>query len=342
MTGTSTTTVDVEVATATVGAALERHGARSDDARVQARHLVEGDLRGHASHGIRRLATLVGRLDAGLINTASSPTADWQRTAALVVDGDGGFGPVVANHAIGLLLERVAETGVATAALHNTHHLGMLAPYAEAIAAHGAAGMLFTTTEALVHPWNGRGALVGTNPVCIGVPSSAGPVILDMSTAAVSAGAIIDRAERGVPLPEGWAVDTDGHPTTDAAAARSGAIAPFGGAKGYALGIALEALVGVLTGTSFGSHVGGTLDQTKPVTKGDLIVVFSLDAFGGSATNSGLASYLEVLRASGTDGGSVAVPGDRARDHRSRALRDGVAFDSTVWQTALDLAGGEP
>lgn len=335
----ATTTVPADVVRATVAAALERHGARPDEARGQADHLVEGDLRGHPSHGIRRLATLAGRLDAGLINTASTPSASWSRPSALVVDGDRGFGPVVARHAIGMLLDRAAETGMATAALHNTHHLGMLAPYAEEIAARGAAAILFTTTEALVHPWNGRGALVGTNPVCIGVPSTAGPVILDMSTAAVSAGAIIDRAERGVPLPEGWAVDAEGNPTTDAAAARSGAIAPFGGAKGYALGMALEALVGVLTGTSFGTDVGGTLDQTKPVTKGDLILVFSLDAFGGSAANPALAGYLELLRSSGADGSTVAVPGDRARDHRARSLRDGIALDSTVWQTALDLAG---
>lgn len=332
-------TVEVGTVRSTVAAALERHGARPDEARVQADHLVEGDLRGHPSHGIRRLATLAGRLDAGLINPASAPTAEWARTAALVVDGDGGFGPVVANQVIEMLLDRVAETGVATAALHNTHHLGMLSPYAEAIAARGAAGMLLTTTEGLVHPWGGRGALVGTNPVCIGVPSASGPVILDMSTAAVSAGAIIDRSERGIPLPEGWAVDADGHPTTDATAARSGAIAPFGGAKGYALGSALEALVGVLTGTSFGPDVGGTLDQTKPVTKGDLIVVFSVGAFGGSPTDPGLAGYLDLLRGSGTGGSPVAVPGDRARDHRARSLRDGVTLDTAVWHTALDLAG---
>lgn len=336
---TGAITVESSEVLEVVTRALTVRGAAEAEARVQAWHLIEGDLRGHASHGIRRLATLTGRIDAGLVNVASRPRYDWHRPGALGVDGDGGFGPVIAHRAVDLLLERASETGIASAAMHGTHHLGMLAPYAEAIVARGAVGILFTTTEALVHAWGGRGALVGTNPICVGVPAVTGPLVVDMSTAAASAGAIIDRAERGIPLPEGWAVDADGSPTTDAAAARTGAIAPFGGPKGYALGVAFEALVGLLTGTAFGTAVAGTLDQDRAVTKGDLFIVLPIAAFGGTLTGTALDSYLETVRASGANDHAVAVPGDRARDQRARSLRDGVALDPAVWQTALELAG---
>ncbi|HVT66612.1 MAG TPA: Ldh family oxidoreductase, partial [Trebonia sp.] len=201
---------------------------------------------------------------------------------------------------------------------------------------------ILTTSEARVHPWGGREALVGTKPIAIGVPARGGPVCLDMSTAEVSAGKILDYGARGLSLPQGWAVDADGHPTTDARAAAGGAISPFGGAKGYALGLVLESLVGLLTGGAFGRDVVGTLDTVHPVTKGDLMIVMSAAAFGASARGPALADYLEEVRASGVDGRQVLIPGDRARAHRERGLAEGIDVDAQLWETALGLADGEP
>lgn len=322
--------------------ALCAHGAARQDALTQSRHLVEGELLGHPSHGLLRLPTLVARLDAGLIVSGREPDLEWTSPGTLRVDGHNGFGPVVADRVLMALLARAREVGVAVGAVRRSHHLGMLAPYAERVAREGAVGIILTTSEALVHPWGGRGTLVGTNPIAIGVPSRDGPVSLDMSTGVVSAGKILDYAARGLALPEGWAVDADGHPTTDAKAAADGAISPFGGAKGYALGLALESLVGLLTGTAFGRDVAGTLDTVHPTTKGDLMIVMSAAAFGADVRSAALAAYLDEVRASGVDGRQVFVPGDRARGHRERGLSKGVDLDAQLWETALGLADGQP
>lgn len=320
--------------------ALERHGATPDDAVTQATQLVEGELRGHSSHGVRRLVTLIGRMDNGLITSGAEPELTWTAPSALTVDGRFGFGPVVANRALDELLPRAADNGVVVAAIRNSHHLGMLSPYVERIADSGAVGIIFSTSEGLVHPWGGAGALVGTNPIAIGVPSAGGSLSLDMSTGAVSMGKILDHADKGLPLPEGWAVDAEGRPTTDAGAAASGAISPFGGSKGYALGLAFESFVGVLTRTAFGPAVTGTLDTVTPTTKGDVIIVISLAAFGATADDPALVEYLDLIRSSGVGGTRVWVPGDRSRAAREKSLCDGVDVDSQVWGKVLELANG--
>jgi len=325
--------LSAEEAVALTAEVLESAGAGPAVARLQAEHLVEAELRGHASHGLRRLPVLVERIRAGLIEPNAEPAFEWTAPASLRVDGNRGLGPVTAYRTIDELIARAAETGVAAAALRRTHHLGMLAPYAERIAERSCIGILICSTEGLVHPWGGAGALVGTNPIAVGVPAAGGDVILDMSTGSVSAGKILDHLERGRAIPEGWAVDAAGHPTTDAAAAVAGAISPFGGAKGYALGLTLGVIVGVLTGTEYGPHVVGTLDAEHETTKGDVILVLDIASFGQDARASdGLAAYLAMVRDSGVDGTRVGIPGDRSRAHRSAALEEGFDVTEEIWR----------
>ena len=323
---------------ALIVAVLARHGATAGDAAVQADMLVEADLRGHASHGIRRLPVLAGRLAAGLAVSGVEPDTRWRTGSALAIDGRRGLGPVVVHRALDLLLDRVAATGVAIASIRNAGHAGMLAPYLERVTAAGCAAIGFTVSEALVHPWGGATAMVGTNPIGIGIPTLGEPFVLDMSTAQVSMGRILDHAARDEPIPAGWAVDAGGRPTTDAAAAAGGAISPFGGAKGYALGLAIEALVGVLAGSAFGRDVHGTLDVEHPPSKGDLFVVFSLDALAAGGSLASLTSYLDAVRGSG-DAARVAVPGDRARAERAARLTGGIPLDAALWDrvTALQI-----
>lgn len=335
----STVVVSPEVERAVIADALVRHGATPEEADLQAATLVEGDLRGHASHGIRRLPVLCERLRAGVSVSGGGLGERWATESALVIDARRALGPVAAHRALDLVLDRVRSTGIAMASIRDAGHVGMLAPYLERIVGAGCAGIMLTVSEALVHPWGGTTAMVGTNPVGIGIPTAGDPFILDMSTAEVSMGKIHDYAARGEAIPAGWAVDAEGAPTTDAAAAARGAISPFGGAKGYALGLAFEALVGVLAGAEYGRDVHGTLDVDQPPTKGDLLVVFSLDALGATGNLASLSAYLDAVRASGASA-PVAVPGDRAR--RERATRTaGIPLDRAVWERALALRNGD-
>jgi L-2-hydroxycarboxylate dehydrogenase (NAD+) len=311
-------------------------GAPPTAADEQASMLLEGDLRGHASHGIRRLPVLAGRIAAGLCDPAAEPELHWSTPSALRVDGRTGLGPPVAHRAVDALLARVPETGVAVAAIRRAGHLGMLAPYVERLAGAGLVGLATTTSEALVHPWGAAPAMLGTNPLAAAVPTEGAPVVLDMATGQISRGKVLDHAQRGAPLPEGAAVDATGAPTTDATAALDGAISPFGGPKGYALSLVLELLVASLTGTALGREVRGTLDTTDPVTKGDLLIAVDPAAFGGGVP---LAPFLDELRtldpAPGHTG--VQVPGDRARAVRAANLADGVPIDPGTWAEVTAL-----
>ena len=318
--------------------ALVGFGASPGDAITQSRILVEGDLRGQHSHGVRRLPVLVSRLANGLIVSGREPEQTWVSDAVLRVDGRRGFGPVAAFAAVDSISDRAATTGIALATIHNSNHIGMLAPYIERIADAHEIGVALTTSEALVHPWGGARAMVGTNPIGIAVPTTKEPLVLDMSTASVSMGKILDYATKGMPIPLGWAVDASGAPTRDADAASGGAISPFGGPKGYALGIAFEAMVGVLSGTAFGEAVRGTLDSEDVASKGDVFLAISLERLGLTDRLPGLQAYLDEVRSSANESANpISVPGDRARSMRRHRLTHGIPLHHDVWEGTLTL-----
>lgn len=317
--------------------ALATAGVPEANAHIQVNLLLEADLRGRASHGLMRLPRIIQRIRNGVANPKTQGEATWRGDALLHVNGQQGLGPVVAFAALEQATARAKTTGVAVAAINNNNHLGMLALYAERIAEQGQILIALTTSEALVHPWGGRTAMVGTNPVAIGVPASPSPFVLDMATGLVSMGQIHDYANRGQALDPSWALDAQGEPTLDAVAAKGGAIAPFGGAKGYALGLSFEILVAALTASSMGKDVVGTLDAVNPCNKGDVFIVIE----PASSSMSTLVSvYLDALRASAPSEPNrpVSVPGDRALAQRTRSLERGIEIAPEIWREICSLA----
>ncbi|HKY80297.1 MAG TPA: Ldh family oxidoreductase [Sphingobium sp.] len=319
-------------------AALHRAGVPLENAKLQVDLLLEAELRGRASHGLLRLPRLVRRIGNGVADPVTSGTQQWVREAFLEVDGMMGLGPVVGCAALEAAIERARVTGVCVAAVRNNNHLGMIGWYAERVARRGLTAIILSTSEALVHPWGGRRAALGTNPIAIGVPADPEPFVVDLATSKVSMGQIHDHANRGEPLPEGWALDGDGNPTTDAAAARQGAIAPFGEAKGYALGLAFEVLVTCLTGAAIGNQVAGTLDSTQVCNKGDLFII--MDSHRATSAAGMIGAYLDEIRndaaASGFD--RVAIPGDRSAEMRATRLLEGVPVADDVWREIMALS----
>ena len=306
----------------------------SDHAATQIDVLVEAELRGVASHGLLRLPRIIRRIRNGVTDPGAAGSHEWRKAGFLAVDGQRGLGPVVADRAIAALRERVAETGIAVAAIRNSNHLGMLGYYAENAARQGFTMIALSTSEALVHPWGGRKAMIGTNPIAIGVPTGGEPFMMDTATSVISMGEIHDHANRGAPIPEHWALDSNGDPTTDASAAKFGAIAPFGEAKGYALGLGFELLVSSLAGAAIGSDVKGTLDDTNVCNKGDLFILID-----GPQAN--LLDYLEDIRAAQPAAGfeRVLIPGERGRQAKERRLREGITLPDDIWNEIRAFAG---
>lgn len=312
---------------------LSRSGVPADLAEIQSIVLMEAELRGVASHGILRTPRIIKRIANGVTNPVTTGRHTWRASAFLEVDGERGLGPVVATHAIDAICERALTTGVAVAAISNSNHVGMLAWYAERVATRGQALIGFSTSEALVHPWGAGTAMIGTNPITIGVPTENGPFVMDTATSIVSMGKIHDYANRRQAIPDSWGVDANGLPSTDPVEVKSGAISPFGGAKGYALGLAFELLVASLTNSALGSDVRGTLDDTEPCTKGDLFIV--IDGAAGA-----MGAYLDAIRSLPPSPGfdEVRVPGDRARATRDERLEHGIPVGTEIWTELLQIA----
>jgi LDH2 family malate/lactate/ureidoglycolate dehydrogenase len=311
-----------------------RAGIPDDNAAIQIDVLLEAEMRGRASHGLMRLPRIVERIRNGVINPVTSGRHRWDG-AFLDVDGERGLGPVVANAAMKALAVMSCDTSIAIATIHNNNHLGMLAWYAERIAEQGQVLISMTTSEALVHAWGGRSAILGTNPIAIGIPTADRPFVLDMATSLVAMGLVHDYANRGCHLQSGWALDKYGNPTTDANAAKQGSLAPFGEAKGYALGLAIELLVTALTGCEIGRDVRGTLDSDAVCNKGDVFIVVNLKRNGRIADR--VAKYLDDVRRSGVDR-KVLVPGDRASIARAQSIAQGIRMPTALWDRLNQLA----
>jgi LDH2 family malate/lactate/ureidoglycolate dehydrogenase len=310
---------------------LTRHGVPAEHARIQGNLFIGAQMRGTASHGLLRLRRVVERLAAGLAVAGAEGRHEWTARSYLSVDGERGLGPVVALKALDAVIPKARENGIAIAAIRNANHLGAIAFYADYVARQGLTVIGLTISEALVHPFGGRKAMIGTNPITIGVPADPEPLVLDMATSLVSMGKIHDHANRGAAIPEGWALDAAGNPTTDAAAAKDGAIAPFGGAKGYALGLAFEVLVASLAESAIGTGVKGTLDSENVSNKGDLFIVIAPPH--AEAAKALVTDYLTQVRASPSMDPAypVLIPGDRAHKKRDESRQQGVYLDDGLW-----------
>jgi len=323
--------VDVHTDLATAQSLAERllitAGVPGPAAVQQAELLLVAEAKGMPSHGLLRLPRLLRRLANGTASPTNTGRHEWISPCYLSVDGEQGLGPVVALRALEAVVPAAERHGVAVCSITNNNHLGMLGFYAGRMAERGLACLGMTTSEALVHPWGGTEAMLGTNPLALGVPAEPHPLVLDMATSQVSMGKVHDHALRGVPLEPGWALDAAGNDTVDPEAAKCGSIAPFGGAKGYGLGLGLGAMVTFLTGAAYGTAVGGTLDDVRPSNKGDLFILLS----GGmhSATE-----YLDQVRGSrrADPATPVAVPGDRARACYQESVAEGIDIPDELWR----------
>jgi LDH2 family malate/lactate/ureidoglycolate dehydrogenase len=315
-------------------------GANEEEAYIQADVWTEADLRGIHSHGIQRLPVMATRIQKGLLKVNVKPERTWTSESVLNVDGKDGFGTAISEISLRELTPAARKHGVAVLTVRNAAHIGMVGYYAERRANEGLVCIAFTTTEVLVHPFGGAEALVGTNPIAVGIPGNPRPFLLDMATSVSAMGRIIAFKHRGEKIPEGWAIDKDGNPTTDPEAALHGSLSPAGGPKGYGLGITIGMLAGLLPGMPTGREVLGTLDTEYRCTVGDLFIVMDPKAFpGGETLAAGVKKYLEELRASKPGKGfkQVLVPGDPEHKLREERLVSGIPHPEEVWHAAEQL-----
>ena len=284
---------------------------RTSQANAQsvARALVAAEADGLKGHGLSRLPGYAAQAKAGKVDGFAVPAMTKPKPSVIAIDAAHGFAYPALDLALSELPSVTRANGVAVGAIRRSHHCGAAGHPVERLAEAGLVAMMFANTPSAIAPWGGSKAVFGTNPVAFACPYPGhAPIVVDLSLSKVARGNIMAAKQRGETIPEGWALDEDGKPTTDPQAALRGTMLPLGDAKGTALALMVELLAAGLTGSNFAAEASSFLDaKGSPPGTGQLIVAFDAAAIGGPDVLGRFA----VLASSIEDQPGARLPGSR-------------------------------
>jgi (2R)-3-sulfolactate dehydrogenase (NADP+) len=314
-----------------VETALIRHGASADQARATAVALVVAQASGLPSHGLSRVSMYVSHLKAGRVVGNAQPVAHAERAGAVLIDAGNGFAFPACLLAVEQAIARARQTGIAIAAVTNSHHFGMAAYHLDPIAQAGMVGIACGNSPAAMPAAGGKRAIFGTNPIAAIFPRPGyAPVSVDLSLSEVARGKLMVAADRGEAIPLGWALDADGQPTTDPKKGMEGSMLPMGGTKGAMLALVVELLVTTLTGAHFGAEADTFfVAQGNQPRLGQAFIAIDPGALAGSRV---YAERIEALVAAMLVDEGVRLPGQRRFDAVAAARTSGFE----VQQSMLD------
>jgi ureidoglycolate dehydrogenase (NAD+) len=325
--------------------ALEKVGVPSQDAQVAVNMLLMADLRGIGTHGIQRLLMYVPRIRKGLMNPTPEIAVRTLAPAVKVVHGDNGLGPLVAVRGMREAIGLAKEMGSAFIGCKDSNHFGAAGPYALMACQEKMIGILGTNAFPAMPPTHGLGNLVGNNPLAIGAPCEGDiPFVLDISMSISSRGRIREMAQRGEKIPEGWALDPTGNPTTDPTEGLKGFVLPVGQHKGYGLAVALDILSGVLLGAGFSTGVKSIVQQwDEPQHIGHFFIVIDPVRFmGWEAYSQRMKQMYQILRSAPRidPGKPVLIPGEPEAQLEKIRREKGIPLAAGVFNSLKGLAKG--
>jgi (2R)-3-sulfolactate dehydrogenase (NADP+) len=304
-------------------AALEKAGANSKMAEAAARHLVRAEEQGLPTHGMSRVPFYCGMLRRGRADGAAQPVMKAERAGACLIDNRDGLPYVSVDWAVQEAMQRARRNGIGFAGIANSAHVGVLGIHLLAVAEANLVGFAFTNSPAAIPAWGGKKPLFGTDPVAGAFPrKNAQPVVVDLAMTTVVRGKIMMAMKKGERIPEGWALDRNGKPTTDPKEAiEHGSLFPMGGAKGAMLALMFELICAALTGAAIGPEADSFFAEegNKPRI-GQAFIVIDPSALAG------MDRYFErveaVVSAMLSDEG-VRLPGAR-RFAAEKASQGGI------------------
>jgi len=321
-------------ATDLILSALVSAGVRQDAARSVAEALVAAEAEGQVGHGFSRLGDYVAQARSGKINCDAQVTTTALYPASLLTDADCGFAYPALEAALAAGLPVAQEFGVAVMGRTNSHHCGALSMQVEKIAHAGLFGIMFANAPKAIAPWGAHVPVFGTNPIAFAVPrDGADPLVIDLSLSKVARGKVMNAHKSGQNIPVGWALDADGHPTTDAQAALEGTMLPIGEAKGASLALMVEILAALFTGAAL-SHEAGSFFEADgaPPRVGQTMIALRPGADSGFATRlEGLLTLIVGLE-------GARLPGTRRRAAIRTAQVEGLRVPRHYLAQARSLA----
>lgn len=320
---------------------LREAGVADDHANRVADALVRADLRGVDSHGVARAETYVENFVNGGFNPDPDVTVEPVGEAAVLVDADDGPGQSAAVRGMDAAMDRADETGVGIAAVTNSNHFGTAAYYTERASDDDYVGMAMTNVGPDVVPFGGVTRFLGTNPISFSIPTDLEfPITLDMATSVVAMGKIDHAAKADDELPDDWALDEDGEPTTDPDSVA--ALRPVGGPKGYGLGIVVDVLCGIVTGVGPSQTVGALYgDYEEPMRLGHFVAAIDVSRFREiDEFKRDVSRYVEALKAQETQEGvnEILLPGEAEATRKRENELEGIELNDDARRGIVTLA----
>lgn len=315
---------------------LEGLGLNASDAQFTASALVASNLRGVDSHGVALLRYYLEQLECGDMDPQGEPDVVQQSGATALIDGFNAVGQLVARMASDTAIRLAMDHGVGIVSTRRSNHFGAAAYWVQRINAAGFIGLVLCNASPTVAPWQGKRGKLGTNPICFGVPG-ASPFLLDMATTKVAANKIFNAYAAGErEIPAGWALDSEGVPTTDTQAAYRGLLQPLGGYKGSGLAVMVEMLCGVLSGGAMGEELGGIRFRGRPVDVSQFFLALDPKCFlePGEYEQRALQltrSLKETPAAAGYD--EVLVAGEPEAREEAKRRRAGIELAEATWES---------
>ena len=304
--------------------ALVAAGTSEANARPLALATAATEADGIASHGLAYIPIYCEHVQCGKVDGKAVPVIENPTPAVLTVDAAIGF----AHPAIDLGFEKLAPLaraqGVAALAIRNSYNCGVLGYHTTRLARAGLVGLGFTNAPASIAPSGGSVPVVGTNPISIAVPGDDGEptILIDQSASTIAKSEVMKHAREGIPIPEGWALDPDGYPTTDPAIGLKGSMAPSGGYKGVGVALLVETMAAALTGATLGIDAAPFSGKSGgPPRTGQFFLAIDPDATSGG----NFAARLSDLVASIREQEQARLPGDGRQARRRAAMEGGVA-----------------
>lgn len=335
------TSLITEAELLTLGAStLAALGLPNEDAADAARILVYADMFGIHTHGVERILSYGERLKIGGIKARAAVTATPLSPSIISIDGDNGLGPFVGMRALEAAMEAAKTNGLALALVRGSNHFGPICPYSYIAAQNGFATLIGSNATTTIAPWGGSEAKLGNNPFGFGLPNPGGdPLMLDMAMSVVARAKIRSAAKAGERIPDSWATDRDGNPTTDPAAALGGFLQPVGGHKGYGLALVVDLIAGLLSGAAYLSHVKSWVDTPEePQNLGHYFLLIDVGRLGSSAwLTERISDFTSILHDTPprSEDSPVLVPGEIEMKAYRHAQQHGVEIDRNVL-TALE------
>ena len=320
---------DPQSAEALAAGLAERAGVPPGDAATFANALVYADLHGISTHGLSRLNIYLQRLSKGLVAPNAELRVDRDGGSLLALDAGNGLGQVQAVKALDLLKPLAERNGIAAATIRNSQHFGALSYYGDLATRHGFILLAMSSGEPAMSPAGGFEPFFGTNPIAASFPTGKGfAVNIDLATSIVARGNIIAAQKKGEPIPEGWALDPSGNPTTDPDQALLGTVLTMAGHKGYAMALMVELFSSVLSGAAIGSSIGSMykhMDRKQDV--GHFLCLLHIEAIVELATfTQRMDETIDALKNSKRRPGveEILIPGERSARHAVANKRSGI------------------